>query len=150
MTREDYKKQIESIDNEIRSLEMKKRDIAEEYVQANSDATLLGKRVVVEHGLSNGQKKITTAWLDSYEVSQYSSKIVPVLYRDKRDGTRSKNRFFPTCVLKIEVATEDNIPQEPQPRLLEETCASNTCGYRGTGVCTYEEGQFCPSYVKKK
>lgn len=150
MTREEYKKEISSIDNKIRALEQEKRSASEEYIRDNSNSELIGKRVVVEFALSDGTRKITTAWLDSYEVSMYSSSIMPVLFRDKRDGTRSKNRFFCNKIMRIEEAAEDNIPKEPEPRLLEETCDSKTCAYRGTGVCTYEEGQYCPMYIKKK
>lgn len=33
---------------------------------------------------------------------------------------------------------------------LEETCASEVCAYRGKGVCTFKEGQFCPMYTPKE
>ena len=29
---------------------------------------------------------------------------------------------------------------------LEATCKSEVCAYRGKGVCTYKEGEFCPMY----
>ena len=34
--------------------------------------------------------------------------------------------------------------------LLEDTCASETCAYRGQGVCIIKRGDFCPLYVPKE
>lgn len=33
---------------------------------------------------------------------------------------------------------------------LEATCASEVCAYRGKGVCSYKEGEYCPMYVECK
>ena len=33
---------------------------------------------------------------------------------------------------------------------LEMTCASETCAYRGKGICQFVEGEFCPMYIRKK
>lgn len=38
----------------------------------------------------------------------------------------------------------------PKPGSLEETCASETCAYKGHGVCSYKEGDFCPHYKKEE
>lgn len=32
---------------------------------------------------------------------------------------------------------------------LEATCGSETCAYRGKGVCHFKAGEFCPMYTKK-
>lgn len=39
---------------------------------------------------------------------------------------------------------------KPKPKKLEETCGSQACAYKGHGVCTFVEGQFCPMYSVKK
>lgn len=33
--------------------------------------------------------------------------------------------------------------------LLEDSCASEECAYRGKGVCTFITGQYCPLYTPK-
>lgn len=34
-------------------------------------------------------------------------------------------------------------------RLLEDFCASETCVYRGKGVCTFKTSDYCPMFVRK-
>ncbi len=36
-----------------------------------------------------------------------------------------------------------------QAGLLEDSCASEVCAYRGKGVCTFTTGQYCPMYIPK-
>ena len=33
--------------------------------------------------------------------------------------------------------------------LLEDSCESGTCAYRGKEVCTFRKGEFCPMYICK-
>ena len=34
--------------------------------------------------------------------------------------------------------------------LLEDTCKSDICAYRGKNVCTYRVGEHCPNYKNKE
>lgn len=53
-------------------------------------------------------------------------------------------------------ATVPAVEPEPAPAVLAEpgeleaTCGSETCAYRGKGICHYKANQFCPMYVKKQ
>lgn len=40
--------------------------------------------------------------------------------------------------------------ERAQPGMLEDSCASETCAYRGKGVCKFKDGDFCPMYINAK
>lgn len=40
--------------------------------------------------------------------------------------------------------------EKKESKKLEETCDSNVCAYKGKGVCSFVEGQYCPMYTKKE
>lgn len=137
--------------SQIKAIEKKISDVEEQYVRDNSDQTLIGKRVVVTM-TGAVHRKIFTAWLDGYEVSPFSSKIVPILLREKKDGTKSKNKHYLSAGTNVtcEEATEDNMPKPPAKVMLELTCGNESCPYLGYGVCSYEEGDYCKNYVRKR
>lgn len=37
-----------------------------------------------------------------------------------------------------------------QKNSLEATCASEVCNYRGKGVCSFKQGDYCPMYTERK
>lgn len=37
-----------------------------------------------------------------------------------------------------------------QKNSLEATCASEVCNYRGKGVCSFKQGEYCPMYTERK
>lgn len=40
--------------------------------------------------------------------------------------------------------------EKEKRKKLEETCDSNVCAYKGKGVCSFVEGQYCPMYTPKE
>lgn len=54
----------------------------------------------------------------------------------------------PATVPAVEPEPAPAAPAEPGE--LEATCGSETCAYRGKGICHYKANQFCPMYVKKQ
>ena len=55
---------------------------------------------------------------------------------------------MPATVPAVEPEPAPAVPIEPDE--LEATCGSETCAYRGKGICHYKANQFCPMYVKKQ
>lgn len=55
---------------------------------------------------------------------------------------------MPATVPAVEPEPAPAAPAEPGE--LEATCGSETCAYRGKGICHYKANQFCPMYVKKQ
>ena len=55
---------------------------------------------------------------------------------------------MPATVPAVEPEPAPAAPIEPDE--LEATCGSETCAYRGKGICHYKANQFCPMYVKKQ
>lgn len=69
--------------------------------------------------------------------------VAAVLFEQQQEQARAA---VPAPVPAAEPEPE---PANPPVGELEATCGSETCAYRGKGVCHYKANQFCPMYVKK-
>lgn len=67
--------------------------------------------------------------------------LAPLYWHFKVDPSRKK---VETPVEKMRREFREN------EGLLEDSCASETCAYRGQNICTIRSGEYCPMYIRKK
>ena len=66
----------------------------------------------------------------------------PLIWHFYIDPSRKKTVETPVEKKRREIRENEG--------LLEDSCASETCAYRGKDICTIRNGEFCPMYIKKK
>jgi len=68
--------------------------------------------------------------------------LAPLIWHFWIDPERKEKVETPTEKMRREIRENEG--------LLEDSCASSTCAYRGQNICTVRNGEFCPMYIKKK
>ena len=68
--------------------------------------------------------------------------LAPLVWHFYIDPSRKKTVETPVEKKRREIRENEG--------LLEDSCASEACAYRGQDICTIRNGEYCPMYIKKK
>lgn len=92
MTKEEYTAQLADIENHIRSLSNKIKDLNKEYLSANSPIPNGTKVTILSSSWHNQEEKEQTGIVTGYKI-HYSGEVRPVLSQIKKDNTASSREL---------------------------------------------------------
>ena len=90
------------------------------------------------------KEEATRMWVRSF----FENLIWRIEYPFTKKEVLDSIKVVPSGVTYHRLPENEELKIKPRESL-ELTCNSDTCAYRGKGVCTYKTGDYCPMYTEK-
>ena len=98
---------------------------------------------VIEGSLFAEVAKWVVMWLVVTGILEgFAYFLAPLIWHFYIDPDRKEKVETPVEKMRREIRENEG--------LLEDSCASSACAYRGQNICIVKNGEFCPMYIKKK